>query len=231
MLYLIATPIGNLEDMTFRAVETIKNLDVLFCEDTRQTKRLLDRYGLRVALDSYREEAHARKAERMIELLQEGKNVGLVSDAGTPGVSDPGGRLVAAVVERLPNVNIIPIPGPSAVAAIVSVAGFGGNGFTFLGFPPNQKGRQSFIREALDEPRTVILYESPHRISKLLESIREISPDRNLVVGRELTKLHETIYRGTAAEIISAIKKTSDKGEFAIAIESARHGQRRLNTN
>lgn len=218
-LFVIATPIGNLEDITFRAVETIRSLDILFCEDTRQTMRLLERYEIRLPLDSYREEVHAGKAARLIELLAEGKNVGLVSDAGTPAVSDPGSRLVAAVAERLPDAPIIPIPGPSAVAALVSVCGFGGDEFTFLGFPPHKKGRTAFLKDALESPRTVVLYESPHRVEKLLESLAELAPDRRLVIGRELTKIHETLYRGTPSEILDALRATSLKGEFAIAIE------------
>jgi 16S rRNA (cytidine1402-2'-O)-methyltransferase len=218
-LYLIATPIGNLGDMTYRAVETIRSLDVLFCEDTRTTMHLLERYDLSVPLDSYREEAHDRKTARVLELLADGKNVGLVSDAGTPAVSDPGGRLVAAVIEKLPDAKLVPIPGPSAVAALISVCGFPGTEFLFLGFPPHKKGRQTFIKEALDSPRTVILYESPHRIMKFLETVAAMEPERRLCVGRELTKVFETLYRGTAAEVITALQATSEKGEYAVAIE------------
>jgi 16S rRNA (cytidine1402-2'-O)-methyltransferase len=218
-LYLIATPIGNLADMTYRAVETIRGLDVLFCEDTRTTMRLLERYDLSVPLDSYREEAHAAKTARVLELLAAGKSVGLVSEAGTPAVSDPGGRLVAAVIEQMPDAKLVPIPGASAVAALVSVCGFPGTEFLFLGFPPHKKGRQTFIREALDAPRTVILYESPHRIMKLLETVAELEPTRRLCVGRELTKVYETLYRGTATEVMAALKATSEKGEYSVAIE------------
>lgn len=221
-LYIIATPIGNLADLTYRAVETIRGLDVLFCEDTRQTTRLLARYDLTVSLDSYREAAHERKAARVIELLAAGRQVGYVSDAGTPGVSDPGSRLVAAVVARLPEAKIVPIPGPSAAAALISVCGFGGNEFVFMGFPPHKKGRQAFINEAINSPRTAILYESPYRIEKLLSYLAEAAPDRQLCVGREMTKVFETFYRGTAAAVMDQLKAGSAKGEFAIAIEGKR---------
>jgi 16S rRNA (cytidine1402-2'-O)-methyltransferase len=220
-LYVIATPIGNLEDITLRALAVLPTLDVLFCEDTRMTSRLLARHGLRVTLDSYREQAHERKAARLIELLEEGKQVGLVSDAGTPAVSDPGTRLVAAVAERLPEARIVPLPGPSAAVALASVSGFGGEGYLFAGFPPHKKGRAKWLGELLDVPRMVILYESPHRIERLLGELVGLIPTRRLVVGRELTKLHETIYRGTPAEVLAQLGVTSRKGEFAVIIDRA----------
>jgi len=219
ILYVIATPIGNLDDVSFRAVETIKNLDVLFCEDTRTTSRLLARHDIKVPLDSYREQAHERKTARLLELLREGRSVGLVSDAGTPAVSDPGGRLVAAVALEAPEARIVPLPGASAVASLVSVCGFGGDGFDFRGFPPHKKGRTAFIARALESEYVTVLYESPHRIHKLLESITAAAPDRRLCIGRELTKIHETIYRGTAEEIRRQLDETSAKGEFAVAID------------
>ncbi len=221
-LFVIATPIGNLSDITQRAVETIKTLDVLFCEDTRQTAKLLSRLEVRVPLDSYREQAHATKAAKIVAFLSEGKNIGLVSDAGTPGVSDPGSRLIEAVTEKLPEAVITPIPGPSAVVSLVSISGFPGDGFLFMGFPPHKKGRNAFVREALDSSRTTVLYESPHRISRLLNEIASLAPDRRLCVGRELTKMHETIYRGTAAEVTELLARTSAKGEFVMAIERNR---------
>lgn len=220
-LSIIATPIGNLDDVTFRAVETLKTLDVLFCEDTRVTGRLLERYGIRVQMESYREDSHGLKLPKMLTLLREGKHVGLVSDAGTPAIADPGFRMVRDVLAAEPDTTIVPIAGVSAVATALSIAGFSADQFTFMGFPPHKKGRQSFFKEALEQPRTVALYESTHRIEKALETIKEMAPERKLVVCRELTKMFETTYRGTAAEVLAQLAKTSSKGEFVIVIDES----------
>jgi 16S rRNA (cytidine1402-2'-O)-methyltransferase len=217
-LYVIATPIGNLADVTYRVIETLRSLDVLFCEDTRQTMRLLARYDLKVPLDSYREAAHAAKTARVVALLRDGKNIGLVSDAGTPTISDPGHRLVRDVIAALPAATIIPLPGPSAVVTALSASGFAADQFLFLGFPPHKKGRAAFFAEALNQPRAVVLYESPHRIAKTLEAVALIGPARQLCVARELTKIHETFYRGTAAEVMAGLKATSARGEFVVVI-------------
>jgi 16S rRNA (cytidine1402-2'-O)-methyltransferase len=217
-LFIIATPIGNLGDATFRAVETLKMLDALFCEDTRVTGKLLARYGITVKMESYREDSHERKLPRMLELLREGKNVGLVSDAGTPAIADPGFRMVRDVLAAEPETKVIPIAGPSAVAAALSVSGMSADSFTFLGFPPHKKGRQSFFADAMAQPRTTVLYESTHRIGKALEQIAALDPGRQLVVCRELTKMFETIYRGTATQIQERLSKTSSKGEFVVVI-------------
>jgi len=216
-LYIIATPIGNLQDVTERMLETMRNVDFLFCEDTRVTGKLLHRFEIKTTYQSYREDNHAQALPRILELLREGKNLGLVSDAGTPGVSDPGARLVRDILAAEPETSIIPIPGPSAVAAAISIAGFPADGFLFLGFPPH-KGRVSFWKEALEYTRPVVLYESPHRITKALEELIELAPTRKLCVSRELTKLHETTYRGTPAEVKTALEKGSAKGEYVIVI-------------
>jgi 16S rRNA (cytidine1402-2'-O)-methyltransferase len=179
----------------------------------------LARHGLKVPLDSYREQAHERKTARLLELLREGRSVGLVSDAGTPAVSDPGSRLVAAVAQEEPTARIVPVSGASAVTALVSVCGFGGDGFDFRGFPPHKKGRTAFVARALESEYVTVMYESPHRIRKLLQGIRDAAPERQLCIGRELTKIHETIYRGTAEEIRRQLDETSAKGEFAVAID------------
>ena len=223
-LFIIGTPIGNLEDVTYRAVETLKSLDVLFCEDTRVTRRLLDRYGIGVQVDSYREEVHGQKLAKVLTHLREGKKVGLVSDAGTPAIADPGFRLVRDVLTAEPETAVVPIPGPSAVATLLSASGFSADEFLFLGFPPHKKGRQSFFAEAMEQPRTVVLYESPHRIDKALAAIGAIDPARPLVVGRELTKMFETFYRGTASEVAAKLATTSSKGEFVIAIAGKSKG-------
>lgn len=217
-LYVIATPIGNLDDVTPRSLATLKSLDLLLCEDTRVTARLLQRHDIRVPMEPYREDLHFKKVSRVVELLKDGKTVGLVSDAGTPGISDPGCRLVRDVLIAAPETAVIPIPGPSAVATALSASGLPSDQFLFLGFPPHKKGRNAFFKEALEQQRTVVLYESTHRIAKALGTIAALDPERKLCVGRELTKLHETFYRGTAAEIMKGIARTSAKGELVIII-------------
>lgn len=221
-LFVIATPIGNLEDITHRALRVIGELDVLLCEDTRVTRRLLERYGLSPRVMSYREQVHARIAHEVIGSLRDGANIGIVSDAGTPCVSDPGARLVRDAVAAVPELRVIPIPGPSAVTAAVSVSGFPADAFVFVGFPPHKKGRAAFFADALDQRRTAVMYESPHRIFKALEAIGNIDPARKLCVTRELTKMHETVYRGTAQEIADALGSTSAKGEFVIVMDAKR---------
>lgn len=218
-LFIIATPIGNLEDVTLRMLSTFRQLDVLLCEDTRVTAKLLARYELAIPLESYREEVHRQKIAKIIDWLRDGKKIGLVSDAGTPGVSDPGLWLVRDILAEIPDANIIPIPGASAAVAALSISGFMGDAFTFLGFAPHKKGRSSFMKDALNREETVILYESTHRIDKALNEIMTLAPERRLVVCRELTKLHETTYRGMAAEVMAALSKTSSKGEFVIVVQ------------
>jgi len=225
-IYIIATPIGNLGDITQRALETMKSVSVLFCEDTRVTRRLLDRYGIGVPTESYREQVHESKAARVLELLRDGKDVGLVSDAGTPGVSDPGAMLVRDVLEAMPDACIVPIPGPSAVTAAISAAGFPADAFTFFGFPPHKKGRNSFFDEATACPHTAVLYESPHRILKALAQLAERAPERRLCIFRELTKMHESVYRCAAAEAIGLVSG-HEKGEFVIVVEGKRYNDRR----
>ncbi|MFA6603556.1 MAG: 16S rRNA (cytidine(1402)-2'-O)-methyltransferase [Patescibacteria group bacterium] len=221
-LYLIATPIGNLEDVTVRALAVLGQLDLLLCEDTRVTVRLLERYNLSIPLESYRDEVHRQRIDRIAGMLREGKKIGFASDAGTPGISDPGAWLVRDLLALAPETQMIPIPGPSAAAAALSIAGFPADEFVFFGFPPHKKGRQTFLREILDQPRTAVVYESTHRIEKLLTAFAELDPDRDLCVCRELTKIHETVYRGKAAEVLEALAKTSTKGEFVIVIDKKR---------
>ncbi|MFH1047549.1 MAG: 16S rRNA (cytidine(1402)-2'-O)-methyltransferase [Patescibacteria group bacterium] len=218
ILYIIATPIGNLADISPRALETLRSVSLLLCEDTRVTRKLLNRFEISAATESYREQNHELKLNRVLELLRQGSNVGLVSDAGTPGISDPGSRLVRDLLDDEPTLNVIAIPGPSAVVAAVSVAGFPADSFTFLGFPPHKKGRNTFFREAVEYPHPVVFYESPHRVGKALGSIHELSPDRHVCVIRELTKLYETTYRGTASDIIVQLGD-NPRGEFVVVID------------
>jgi len=222
-LYIIATPIGNLEDITLRALRVLKEVDFVLCEDTRQTLKLLNHFEIKKSLISYHQHSKLQKINYVVNLLREGKNLALVSDAGTPALSDPGGVLVEEIVEELgENVNIIPIPGAAALAAIISVAGLPTDKFVFLGFLPHKKGRQSLFIFIKESDKTVIFYESPHRIIKTLTALTEILDDkRRVVVGRELTKKFETIYRGSIKEVFSKLQEDEVKGEFVVVIDRA----------
>lgn len=218
---MVATPIGNLQDITLRAVEILKIVDVVFAEDTRVTSKLLAHYGIAKPLFRYDEHSHESAATKIIALLNEGKQIALTTDAGTPGIADPGSRLVAKLGEVYPEADIIPIPGVSAVSALLSVSGMNTEQYTFLGYPPHKKGRKTFF-ENLKQITVwpVVLYESPHRVEKTLLSIKEVlGEDCSMVVGRELTKLHEEIVRGTA-KTVSAYFMDDKKmrGEFVLAI-------------
>jgi 16S rRNA (cytidine1402-2'-O)-methyltransferase len=238
-LYIVATPIGNLGDITLRALETLKSVDFILCEDTRVTKNLLNHYQINRLLVSYHQHTEERKVKEITKLLAEGKNLALVTDAGTPGISDPGGLLVRAIVrsvipteveesltpgERDPSATyarddnrIVPIPGPSAVIAALSISGFATDRFIFMGFPPHKNKRQKFFKEAAAVEYTVVFYESGHRIAKCLQELKEnLDANRMLVVCRELTKKFETIYRGTIDEIIEQMK--DERGEFVVVI-------------
>jgi len=218
-LYIIATPIGNLEDITFRAVRILKEVDFILCEDTRQTRKLLDKYDLKKATLSYHEHSKLQRIEEIITLLRNGKNLALVSDAGTPAISDPGGKLVEEVLRALGDeVKITPIPGPSAVAAAASISGFPTDKFLFLGFPPHKKGRNKFFQKIVESEFTTIFYESTYRILKSLEELRVAAGEREIVVCRELTKMFETIYRGTVSEAMKKLKSDTTKGEFAVVV-------------
>lgn len=220
MLYIVATPIGNLSDITLRALEVFKGVDLILCEDTRQTQKLLNHYEIKVPTLSYHQHSKLSKIDLILEKLEQGKNLALVSDAGTPGISDPGSYLVKKVVERFgETVKIIPIPGPSALASLASACGLPVDDFLFLGFLPHKKGRQTLIKEILDSERTIFLYESPHRIKKFLAELKTVGiGDRQIVVGRELTKMFETIYRGTAEQVDQELTPDQVRGEFVVAI-------------
>ena len=213
-LFIVASPIGNLSDITARTVSTLKEVDAILCEDTRVTAKLLFHLQIKKPLVSFHEHSDRRRLDQILDLLKEGKNLALVTDAGTPGVSDPGSWLVREVVHQLPDAIISPIPGPSALAAAVSVCGFNVDELIFKGFPPHKKGRKTFFDAVAEEQRTIILYESTHRILKAMEEIKARMSDRQIVVCRELTKLHETIHRGTVAEVTERLKTASIKGEF-----------------
>lgn len=217
-LFVVATPIGNLGDLTARARAIFSSVDLVLCEDTRVTAKLMAALELRPSLHSFHEHTDALKRRQFVDMLTEGKKIALVTDAGTPAISDPGSFLVADAVAA--GVTVTPIPGPSAVIAALSISGLPLDRFTFVGFPPHKKGRQTFFKELGEIEHTVVMYESTHRIEKTLEALKEFG--RQLIVCRELTKLHETIYRGSAEEVMQQILATSSKGEFVIVIAPAK---------
>ena len=218
-LYMVATPIGNLEDMTYRAVRVLSEVDVIACEDTRHTAQLLSHYGIHKKLIACHAHNEVESSQGILALLDEGKNVAYCSDAGTPGVSDPGARLVEAVRSSERH-SIIPLPGASAVVTLVSVAGNIGKSFTFEGFLSPKKGRRTKRLEKLfSDGNAFVIYESPFRILKTLEDIKGVSPDCRIVAGRELTKAFEEIITGSIASVIDKLKaKDRIKGEFALIV-------------
>lgn len=217
ILYIVATPIGNLKDITHRALEVLHGVDVILCEDTRVTHKLLSHYGIKKPLESYHQHSRLAKADHILEMLAEGKNIALISDAGTPGISDPGGMLVEAVRERFYDaVKIVPIPGANAALAALSVSGFPADRFLFLGFPPHKKGRKTYFEKIAATEETIVFYESKHRIIKALEELSRIAPARPVMVARELTKQFETLYHGTAGECLAQLKKDKILGEFVV---------------
>lgn len=215
-LFIVATPIGNLGDISARAKQVLSTVDLVLCEDTRVTSKLMAALEIRPSLQSFHEHTDQLRRKQLVDELVAGKKLALVTDAGTPAISDPGGALVADAVAA--GVTVTPIPGPSAVIAALSISGLPFDRFTFVGFPPHKKGRQTFFKELGEIDHVIVMYESPHRIIKTLESLKELG--RPLVVCRELTKLHETIYRGTAEKVMKQIEATSSKGEFVIVIAS-----------
>jgi len=217
-LYIIATPIGNMEDITLRALRLLGEVDYVLCEDTRTTGQLCKQHAVAARLKRY--DAHTSESVHAAIMadLAAGKHIALVSDAGTPGVSDPGVLLVQQA--RAQGIRIDAVPGASAVTAAVSIAGLAGNQFTFLGFVPQKKGRQTFFAELADYTHPVLFFESTHRILKTLESLHSLSADRKILLGRELTKLHEEMLSGTASELLALLLATpvKQKGEFVVMV-------------
>ena len=221
--FVIATPIGNLGDITFRAVETLKNVDLILCEDTRVTKKLLGRYEIQKPLLSYHQKSKIKKTDEIISRLESGESMALVTDAGTPGISDPGNELVSEIRNRLrEKVEVISIPGASAFVALLQIAGINLSKFSFWGFPPNKKGRQTFFNKVLESEIPIIFYESPYRFIKNLKLLRELAEEQNqnpkMVIGRELTKLFEEVKTGSIEEILAYYEenKKKVKGEFVV---------------
>lgn len=222
MLYVVATPIGNLEDMTLRAISVLSNTDLILAEDTRTTKILLDRYNIKTAVLSYHHHSGFKKIDYIISLLKEGKNLALVTDAGTPGINDPGEYLISEALKAVPDLKVVPIPGANAAISALSVSGFPADRFVYLGFPPHKKGRRIFFKKISEIYETVVFYESKHRILKTLKNLKEFSSigDRNVMIARELTKQFETVYRGTIDEVELKLKGDNLLGEFVVVISS-----------
>lgn len=218
--YIVGTPIGNLEDITFRAVKILKTVDYILCEDTRSTSILLKKWDIDVPTLSYHAHSGEFKIEKILGLLSEDKNLALVSDAGTPCISDPGSFLIKNIKERMPEVKVLAIPGPSAIISALSVSGLPASNFTFLGFLPHKKGREKIFNFIKDNSITSVFYESPHRILKSLETMANLIPDRKVVLAKELTKIFEEVISGTPSEILNYFKDNPDKvrGEFVVMV-------------
>jgi 16S rRNA (cytidine1402-2'-O)-methyltransferase len=217
-LYLVATPIGNLEDITLRALRTLKECDVVAAEDTRHSGQLLKHFEISKPLLSYFQFNEARRSEEIIERLKRGEKVALVTDAGSPGISDPGERVVRAAIAA--GLRVEAVPGASAVVAALTSSGLATDEFHFIGFLPHKSGqRRRKLEEAKSIPGTLVLYESPYRVEKLLGELKEVFPQRRVVLGRELTKKFEEFLRGTPAELLEVMAKRSLKGEFVVLVE------------
>jgi len=214
-LFVVATPIGNLEDLSARAIRVLGEVSAIAAEDTRVTSRLLSRHGIRKPMLSYRAPVERRGLPRVLATLEAG-DVALVSDAGTPTLSDPGQALVTAAWAA--GHTVVPVPGPSSITAALSIAGYGGPGFTFLGYLPRKPGEMRRLLQTLrDDPRPAVAFESPFRVQKSLALIAESLPDRSLTLTRELTKVHEEVLRGTAADVLAALGERA-RGEFTLVI-------------
>ncbi len=221
--YIIATPVGNLGDITVRAIETLKAVDVVFCEDTRVTAKLMAHLGLKKPLFAYHQHSGAGTVGEIAKTLAEGLSVALVSDAGTPGINDPGGKLIAELLSISSELKVVPIPGPNAATTALSASGLPADRYAYWGFVPHKKGRQTFFSELAEAEDTLVFYESKHRIAKTLEQLAGAveaagTPERPVVVARELTKQFETFYRGTARHVADALAADDSRGEFVIIV-------------
>jgi 16S rRNA (cytidine1402-2'-O)-methyltransferase len=230
-LYLVATPIGNLEDITLRAIRVLKQADLIACEDTRQTQKLLNHYGITTPTISYHEHNEAARAAELVEKLVQGARVAVVTDAGTPGISDPGFRLVSLAVER--GVPVAAIPGAAAFVSALVASGLPSEGFSFRGFlSPKSAARRRELEQARSSAQTEVFYEAPHRILATLEdALAVLGPERRIVVARELTKIHEEFLRGTATQVLDIVKSRAEiKGEIVLMIGPADESERRAPT-
>jgi 16S rRNA (cytidine1402-2'-O)-methyltransferase len=219
ILYIVATPIGNLEDITLRALRVLKEVDVVFAEDTRVAKKLLSHYEINTNVERLDANVEKERGGQVVDLLQEGKSVAFISDAGTPGISDPGSRLVQTVREASERIEAI--PGASSLSAALSIAGMKSDDFLFLGFLPHKKGRQTALKRIAESVEAVVLFESTHRIEKFLKECIEYFPEKRVIVAKELTKIHEEVLSGTAKEVLQVFSEDPQKhkGEFVVIIE------------
>jgi len=217
-LYIIATPIGNLRDISHRALEALKSVDYILCEDTRHTQKLLSFYNISNKLISYHQHSNQRKINYILNLLSKEHNIALVSDAGTPGISDPGNKLINLAIGKLSDLKVVPIPGPCALITALSVSGFPTDKFVFYGFIPQKKGRRKILEEIVKTSLTSVFYESGHRIQKTLNILLELNLRKKIVICRELTKKFETIYRGTVEDLLPLMNNNALKGEFVIIV-------------
>jgi len=224
-LYIVSTPIGNLEDITLRALRVLKEVDVIAAEDTRHSLKLLNHYGISKPLISFWREREKLKSADVLERLYSGQSVALISDAGTPGISDPGAVLIKKAIAE--NIQVVSIPGPSALISALSLSGLPTEEFTFIGFLPSKKSqRQKVLKDLCLEPRTLILFEAPHRITDTLKDMEEIFVERKAAVIKEITKIHEGVLRGSISEIRSKLEKTKIAGEYVIILDGKSEGKR-----
>jgi len=216
MLYIVATPIGNLGDITLRALEVLKSVDTILAEDTRVTKKLLNHYKISAKLESFHEHSSDKKMAQILSRLQDGEDIAYVTDAGTPGVSDPGGKLVSLALKQ--GIKVVPIPGASAVSTVASVAGLKENGFLFVGFLPHKKGKETFIKSFADSKYPIIFYEAPTRLVKTLQKIKDILGNRQVLIGRELTKKFEEIYKADLDAATQHFNSKKPRGELTVVL-------------
>lgn len=222
ILYIVPTPIGNLEDITLRAIRILKEVDLVLCEDTSVTQRLFKEYDITTKTSVFYAQTGVKNIEKIMDMLADGKQIALVSDAGTPTISDPGVLLVDKVRTELPNVKVIALPGASALATALSSSGISSATFTFYGFLPHKKGRETLFKTIAESDVTSVFYESVHRIEKTLESLAKVlNEDRQIVIAREITKMHEEIVRGTAQYVKEYFETNKDhiRGEFVVIVE------------
>jgi 16S rRNA (cytidine1402-2'-O)-methyltransferase len=226
-LFVVATPIGNLKDITLRALEVLKECDVILCENIERTKKLLNFYKIEGKnLIRYHQHSKLKETKKILNLLKEGKNLALVCDAGTPGISDPGGKLIEFLYQNFKEneLKIVPVPGPSAITALLSVSGIFADRFLFLGFLPKKKKRKKFLERIFEGKEPKIFFESPFRILKTLKEINQMAKEKNVeifaIVGKELTKFHEKIYRGNLEKVIEELEKDKIKGEYIVCLKT-----------
>ena len=219
-LYVIGTPIGNLEDITLRAIRVLGEVDAVLCEDTRVTANLLAKYDIKKPLMSFHAQSKLSKVDQILEKLKNGEMLALVTDAGTPAISDPGSLLVSKIRQSLPDIKIVAIPGPSALTSALSVSGLPASEFLFLGFLPHKKGRETAFKEVAASDRTAVFYESPHRIEKAIASLEKFAPKKKAVIAREISKIYEEVVSGTPAELAAFFAAHPDKvrGEFVVMV-------------